>query len=123
MQSVADLSRLSVDLAATLAERLLQTEITADRQRLDRIVQGALARLPAARAVTVRGHADDIALLDKQVANNDELSREALTLRKDVTLPRGRIVVEAGDFFVEWDTSKCLAELRAALDEANLTDA
>jgi len=123
-QSISEIARLSVELAAALVEELVKAEIGADRQRLDRIVRGALERVPAAKAVTVRGHPDDIALLEQQVANHEDLQacRETLTLRPDGAVPRGRLTLEASDFFVEWDTSSCLAELRGALLEATLTD-
>ncbi len=123
-QSIGEIARLSVELAAVLAEDLVKTEIGADRQRLDRIVRGALERVPTVKAVTVRGHPDDIALLEKQLANHEDLQAcgEMLTLRPDGAVARGRLTLEASEFFVEWDTASCLTELRGALLEATHTD-
>lgn len=64
--TIDEIANHCVELGVILAERLLCTEITANRQRLDRIVRQALERLPVVPSVTVRGHPDDIALLETQ---------------------------------------------------------
>jgi len=81
-QTLRDLAGVSVELGVAIAERLLGTEIAANRQRLDLIVRLALERLPLVPAVVVHGHPDDMALLEKQMAGHDDLAsfREVLTL-------------------------------------------
>jgi flagellar biosynthesis/type III secretory pathway protein FliH len=123
-QTIGDISGLSVELGVALAERLLGAEIAADRQRLDAIVQQALTRLPAARAITVRAHPDDIALLERQLDDHADLKacRDTMTLRADMDIARGQLRLDAGEFFVEWDTARTLAELRSTLLETTFTD-
>src|SRR5688572_15824042 len=54
-QEIGDeVARASVELAIQITERLLMTEIAADRQRLDRMVEQALARVAAADNVVLR---------------------------------------------------------------------
>lgn len=110
---------LSIELGVALAEHLLKREIAADRQRLDRIVAHALARVSARRSVTLRAHPDDIALLERQLAESADLApnRELLTLQRDDTLVRGQLRCDADDCLVEWDTARALAELHALLLE------
>jgi flagellar biosynthesis/type III secretory pathway protein FliH len=112
-QTSGELARMAVELAVSLAERLIQSEIAADRQRLDRIVRQALLRLPNAKAITVRAHPDDVALLEMQRAAEGE----GLAFRADASCARGQLILENSDFFVEWDTVTCLAELRKVLLE------
>jgi flagellar biosynthesis/type III secretory pathway protein FliH len=116
--------RLSVELAVAIAERLLGTEIAANRQRLDAVVLGALERIQAGRTVAVHGHADDLALLQRQLAGHAEQDwlASALAYRPDDGCRRGQWKLQTDEWFMEWDTARCLAELRAALLEATLTD-
>jgi flagellar biosynthesis/type III secretory pathway protein FliH len=124
-QTAVEIAQTSVELAVALAERLVNTEITANRQRLDRIVRQALMRLPSARAIAVRAHPDDIALLEKQRVENDTwtTNQDVLTFRPDLGCARGQLTIDSGDFFVEWDTARCLAELRKVLLEETFTEA
>jgi flagellar biosynthesis/type III secretory pathway protein FliH len=112
-------AQATVELAVALAERVLSAEIAADRQRLDRIVRDALERMQPARAITVRGHADDLDLLQRQIAEHDELrtARTVLTFRADKACERGQLKVEADEWFVEFDTQRSLTELRDRLQE------
>lgn len=125
-QSLAfgEVAQMSVELAAAIAERLVGEAIAADRQRLDRIVLGALERMPSARTIVVRGHAADLALLERLMDEHLDLGacREILTLRPDENRARGQLSVEADDWFVEWDTPRSLAEMRAALLDETFTD-
>lgn len=133
-QSLTDIAALSIELGVALTERMLHAEISANRQRLDRIVLQALDRLPVGSKATVRGHPDDLALLKQQLASPDDAAKtDALapkvdlgndvTLQPDPTLGRGNIKLEADDFFVSWDTATCLKEFRAALLEETFKDA
>jgi flagellar biosynthesis/type III secretory pathway protein FliH len=118
-QTAAEISRIAVEIGVAIAERLLCNEIKTDRQRLDRIVRLSLGRLPAARAVIVRAHPNDVALLQSNEAFDASVS-DTLTLRADTGCARGHLILECGEFFVEWDTMKSLAELRKTLLEESL---
>jgi flagellar biosynthesis/type III secretory pathway protein FliH len=123
-QALDEVARLSVELGTALAERLLNVEIAANRQRLDRIVATALERMQTSRTIAVRGHPADLALLERQMAEQPDLARYrgVLTLRREETLQRGQIKLEADELFIAWDTPRCLAELRAALLEETYMD-
>lgn len=114
--SSEQIAQATVELAVTLAERLLHAEIACDRQRLDRVVRAALDRMPPANAITMRGNADDLALLEKQLAEQPA-TEIVLTFRPDVTCPRGQLKIEADDWFAEFDTERALTELRDRLRE------
>ncbi len=123
-RALGDLAQASVELAAAIAERLIGTAIAADRQRLDRIVLDALERMQPARAVGVRGHPSDLALLERLLSEHTDLGRyrEILTFREDEACVRGQLRVEADDWFIDWDTPRSLAEIRAALLDETFTD-
>ena len=116
---IDDMAQTAVELGVALAERLVNTAISADRQRLDRIVRDALERMQPAKTITVRGHADDLALLQRQLAEHAELTafQSALTFRADKACARGQLKIEADEWFVEWDTQRSLTELRDRLLE------
>ncbi len=118
-KSAADVAQLSVELGVAIAERLLGAEIAADRQRLDRVVTGVLEKMPATRSATVRGQPKDLALLQVQLSGHADWAtyRDLLHFRPDETCERGRFKIESDDWFVEWDTQRCLTELRSALLE------
>lgn len=123
-QTPAEIAQASVELGIAIAERLLETEIAADRQRLDRIVRTALERIPSNRAVVLRAHPDDVALVRQQMENSPPDRRDDLiAFQPDGAIPRGQIKLEADEVFVEWDTQRALADLRNALVEETITEA
>ena len=113
--AIEEIAHTAVELGVALAERLVNAEIVSDRQRLDRIVRDALERMTPARAITVRGHASDLALLQRQLAEQGEIG--ALTLRPEKACERGQVKIEADEWFIEFDTQRSLAELRERLLE------
>jgi flagellar biosynthesis/type III secretory pathway protein FliH len=117
--AIDDVAQAAVELGIAVAERLVNGEIAADRQRLDRIVRDALERMTPARTLTVRGHADDLALLERQLTEQGELaaSRSELTFRTEKACGRGQLKIEADEWFIEWDTQRSLTELRDRLLE------
>jgi flagellar biosynthesis/type III secretory pathway protein FliH len=123
-RTLDEVAQMTVELGTALAERLLGAEIAANRQRLDSIVSAALDRMQAARSIVARGHPDDLALLKQQLTENAELKRyrTLLTFRREDTFQRGHWKLEADDWFVEWDVSRSLSELRAALLEETFLD-
>src|SRR5207237_6948160 len=98
---LGDIARMSVELAVAIAEPLVGAAITADQQRLDRIVLGVLDRMPPARAILVRGHSDDLALLEKQIPGHADMERfrGMLTFRSEPACSRGQWKVEAEEWF------------------------
>ena len=116
---VADMAQTTVELGVAVAERLVFAAIAADRQRLDRVVRDALERMQPASTITVRGHADDLALLQRQLTDYAELkaAQDTLTLRPEKGCERGQVKIEAGECFAEWDTQRSLTELRERLLE------
>jgi flagellar biosynthesis/type III secretory pathway protein FliH len=123
-RTLGEVAQMTVELAAALAERLVGAAIAADRQRLDRIVVSALEKMPSAHAVVVRGHPADLALLERLLTEQADLTphRELLTLRQDEGCVRGQLKLEADDWFIEWDTQRSLAEMRAALLDETFMD-
>jgi flagellar biosynthesis/type III secretory pathway protein FliH len=119
-----EVAQMSVELGTAIAERLIGAEIAANRQRLDRIVLAALDRMQAARSIVARGHPDDLALLERQIAEHAELERyrSMLAFRREESCQRGQWKLEADEWFMEWDVSRSLAELRAALLEETFMD-
>src|SRR6185312_4212685 len=111
-RAIDELAPLCVELSLAVAEHLLKSEVEVDRQRLDRIVAQALERVPSCRAVTVRAHPADIALLERQCAEHVDLARyrPVLALQGDDTFQRGQLRLEADEWFVDWDTPRALGE-------------
>jgi hypothetical protein len=119
----SELARVSVTLATAIAERLLETEIAVNRQRLDRIVQRSLEQMQAAQAIVVRGHPDDLSLLRRQLDAHSLIGHsDDLVLRADATLKRGQLKIETDEWFLEWDTQRCVSELHELLQEAIVAD-
>ena len=121
-QQRADIEKVAqttVELGVALAERLVNAEIACDCQRLDRIVRDALERMQPGRAIVVRGHADDLALLQGQLAEHGEIGG-ALTFRAEKACERGQVKIEADEWFIEFDTQRSLTELRDRLLGRNL---
>src|ERR1051325_10525756 len=112
-----DLAQTGVELGVAIAERLLGAAIPRDRQRLDALVAECLERLQPGRAVAVLAHPDDLALLQRQLAEHSgpDAWQASLNLHPDITCPRGKLTLEADGLFVEWDTQRSLAELRRLL--------
>lgn len=115
----SEIARVGVSLATAIAERLLEAEIAADRQRLDRIVQRCLEQMQAAHAIVVRGHPDDLSLLRRQLDAHSLIGEPAgeMSLRADPALARGHLKIETDEWFLEWDTKRSLNELHDLLQE------
>jgi hypothetical protein len=122
--TIEKVAQTTVELGVALAERLVNAEIAADRQRLDRVVRDALERMQPARTLTVRGHADDLALLQRQLAEHAELAGfpGEFTFRPEKVGARGQLKIEADEWFIEFDTQRSLAELRDRLLEETFTN-
>lgn len=124
-RTLGDLARESAELGVAIAERLVGTAIAIDRQRLDEVVMALLERIQPTGAVVIHGHPSDLALMQHQIAEHASLHQRqpALAYQPDAGCERGRLKLEAGDLFVEWDTQRCLAEIRDLLLNDVFTEA
>ena len=120
----AEIAQAAVELGVAVAERVVHVEIQADRQRLDRIIRDALERMTPTTSVRVRGSADDLALLERQLAEHADLQphRHLLAFHPEKGAGRGELKLDADEWFVEWDTQRSLAELRGALIDEVFAD-
>jgi flagellar biosynthesis/type III secretory pathway protein FliH len=120
----SELGQTSVELGVQIAERLLGTEIAANRQRLDQIVLSALERIQASRAIAIKAHPLDLQLLRQQLAEHamPERSTELLAFHPDESCPRGRLKLETDELFIEWDTQRSLTEIRGVLLEETYSE-
>lgn len=117
----ADIAELSVELGIAVAERLLASRIASDRQRLDRIVLAMLERVQSKQSIAIEANPADIAILKVQIQDSPEFASilDSCTFTANGALERGRLKLETNEMFVEWDTRRCLAEMRTLLlDEA-----
>ncbi|MBI1832652.1 MAG: hypothetical protein HYR84_14525 [Planctomycetes bacterium] len=114
---IGNLAEMSVELGVAIAERLVGDAIAMNRQRLDQVVLDAMQRMHPNTAITIEAHPADIALLQSQVEASPALDtiRASLTFRPNPGRERGRVVVETGELFVEWDVRRCVSEMRAVL--------
>jgi flagellar biosynthesis/type III secretory pathway protein FliH len=112
-----ELAVAAASLSVEIAELLLHCEIARDRQRLDRILNAMLEQASAASGVVVRGHPDDLALLQKQLDEHTLIGAagEELTFRADENASRGSLKLETADCLLEWNTPRYLADLKARL--------
>src|SRR5262245_22636690 len=108
----SEAARVGVELGTAVAERLVGEALAANRQGLGRALLTALERMQPARQVVVRGHADDMKVLEKQLAEHAGLERyrQLLVLQPDDDCERGQWKLEADDWFMEWDAARSLAE-------------
>lgn len=124
-RALGNLARESTELGVAIAERLVGTAIAIDQQRLDEVVMALLERIQPTGAVVVHGHPSDLALMQHQITEHSSLHQRqpALTYQADPACERGRLKLESGDLFVEWDTQRCLAEIRDLLLNDVFTEA
>ncbi len=114
---LAEMRQAAVELAVAVAGRLVFDKLQAGDFPIEEMVRQAVARLPAAPAMTVYLHPEDLALLRRRLADQPLLpAREpALRIEADATLKRGGCRAEAGEIHVLADLANQLAELRQHL--------
>jgi len=97
-QRRTEMQRVAVELAVTIAARLIHEKIEAGQFALESLVRQTIERLDPNQPVTVRLHPADIALLEKRLGNNQPLmpDRTAVSLLPDPGLERGACRAEAG---------------------------
>ncbi len=120
-----DIAELSVELGVAIAERLLASSLSGDRQRLDQIVLALLERVQSKQAVVIEVSPADLALLEVQTKANPDLQRigESCAFKANPAFARGRLKLQTDEMFIDWDTQRCLAEIRSVLLDEAFTDA
>ncbi|HWG43753.1 MAG TPA: FliH/SctL family protein [Gemmataceae bacterium] len=113
----AEMRQAVVELALAVAGRLVFDKLQAGEFPIEEMMRQAIARLPAAPAVTVYLHPDDLALLRQRLMDQPLLpAREPqVRIEADAGLNRGGCRAEAGEIHVLTDLAGELAELRQHL--------
>jgi flagellar biosynthesis/type III secretory pathway protein FliH len=113
----AEMRQAAVELALAVAGRLVFDKLQAGEFPIEEMLRQAIARLPAAPAVTVYLHPEDLALLKQRLADQPLLpAREPqVRIEADAALSRGGCRAEAGEIHVLADLATQLAELRQHL--------
>lgn len=115
---------LAVELALAVAARFLQVKVTAGEFPWRALIHQALDRLEASQPVTVSLHPDDLAAIQKQLAEEDTMSRgPELRIVADETLGRGCFKVQAQERLVGFDLDSRLEALRQQLHDTVTTHA
>lgn len=112
-----EMRQAAIELAIAVAGRVVFDKLQAGEFPIEEMVRQALARLPAAPALTVYLHPDDLALLQRRLGDKPLLSARETQLRieADASLRRGSCRAEAGEIHVRADLSDQLAGLRQHL--------
>lgn len=115
--TIEEMRQASIELAVAVASRVVFDKLQAGDFPIEEMVRQALARLPAPTPFTVYLHPDDLALMQKRLADAPLLpSREAqVRIEADGSLKRGGCRAEAGEVHVLADLADQLAGLRQHL--------
>ena len=110
---------LAVELALAVAGRFLHRQVETGAFPLAALVRQAIERLDSRQPVVVLVHADDLALLQRQLGDNaDLLGGAEVRLAADASLTRGSCKVQSQDRGVRFDLDSRLAALRQQLLDA-----
>ncbi len=117
------LQNAAVELALTIATRLLHRMVTADEFPVEAMVRDMAAELVNDTPVTVWLNPDDLKLLERRLGGQQLLSGDAPKLVADASLERCECRVEGGNgSLILSDPARHLAEIRDDLLR-NLADA
>jgi flagellar biosynthesis/type III secretory pathway protein FliH len=113
----AEMRQAAVELAIAVAGHIVFDKLQAGDFPIEEMVRQAVVRLPAAPAVTVYLHPDDLALLRRRLADSPMSPMQAMEplFEADSSLPRGGCRAEAGEIHVLANLATQLAELRQQL--------
>lgn len=103
---LGEMQQAAVELALAVAMRVTYDKLQTDRFAIEELVQAVVARVAPAKAVQVRMHPDDLALLHRRSEAGQLQQLAEMQFIPDTTLGRGDCVVDAGD--VSFDS--CLEE-------------
>lgn len=113
---VAELQRVAIELALTIASRLLHERIVSGDFPIDAKVRDMVAQLGEDAAVTVRLNPTDLALLKDRLGDDPLVpDRDAPKLVPDPALARGACQVEGRESMLLSDVARELQEIREDL--------
>jgi flagellar biosynthesis/type III secretory pathway protein FliH len=107
--------RAAVELAVTLATRLVHDEVQGGRFAVENLVKSMVEQLPPGEPVRVALHPDDLALLQSRLGDRPLTEGKEVRLAADSTLGRADCRVEAGDVMLVSQLEVQLAEMRREL--------
>ena len=111
-----DWQRAAVELAATMAARLLHERVATGEFPIEARVGDMLAQLDKDAPVTIRLHPTDIALLESRLGDAPLFpDRADARIIPDASLARGECRVESGDALLLSDVTRELQEIRDEL--------
>jgi len=125
-QALGELQQLAVELAVSIASRLVHDTIDADAFAVDKMVGQMLARFENAEPTEIRLHPDDLQLLKRRVEGKPPpwANHSSYRLVADAKLKRGDCRIESGDFGMLSRVDLQLSEIRhhllESLDDAQI---
>jgi len=119
-QTLGELQQLAVELAVSIASRLIHDAIDADAFAVDKMVGQMLARFENAEPTEIRLHPADLQLLKRRVEGKPPpwADHSAYRLVADAKLGRGDCRIESGDFGMLSGVDLQLSEIRHHLMES-----
>ncbi len=114
---IEEMRQAAIELAIAVAGRVVFDKLQTDEFPIEEMVGQAVARLPAAPALSLYLHPDDLTLLQRRLAGKSLLASRETTVRieADASLRRGGCRAEAGEIHVLADLADQLAGLRQHL--------
>jgi flagellar assembly protein FliH len=104
-----------VELALTIARKVLMQEIKAGRYEIDPILKEALARIPARQAVVVRLNPDDLAHSEMARQAGAGAGPEGVKFVPDPAVRRAQCVLDMAEGVLESTIDQHLEEITRAL--------
>ncbi len=119
-QQQEEMARAAVNLAVTIAGRLIHAKLEAGEFGLDALIQKLLSRLEGLHPVTVRLHPEDLALLRRRVPDDQALFPDDRVARMvaDPLIGRGSCRADMGDVSILSELDAQLADIRKHLLES-----
>jgi len=123
-QSLTDLQQAVVELSVAMASQLTYRIIESGEFAVEKMVEDAVSRLPAAEHVTLRLHPDDLALFHQRLKSipAEALDARSLQLTPDPAVGRGGCLAELPEQGILCDIEMLLGDLHTELMEG-LSDA
>src|SRR5262249_51863811 len=112
-----ELQRVAVELAVTIATRLIHDKVQANDFAVEELVRKVVEQLEPKQPVTVRLHPEDKALLERRLAGQPLVPADAAEVPGvgDTAVPRGNCVAEAGPVSMQSQLEKQLSDIREHL--------
>jgi flagellar assembly protein FliH len=118
MEQLAEVRRVTVELAVAIASRLIHERILAGQFGVETLVRQVLEKLEPRQPIAVRLHPDDLALLKRRLPAGDPLANlenDKVRFVADPALSRGDCRAEAGDVRIVSHLQGQLEEIRQHL--------